>query len=281
MAILLRLRRSFCLLLTLALLSGCDRTPDCDSKSAQELIRITVYTLVKNALREKRTTDDDSEQKPLAWQMHHRQQALIDMYHPQAAIANDAKWLRSRLKAGAPDLFKGESFATYLMLNNYKVIREAVSVNLAEYEPLPDRVKGERTYKNVCRAKLTIIPNNQSSKKFESIQLTYSVNSPPRGSRTSSASPLYVPVNLFEVTEPPLPFSLSDSEKLALMALGAVKDIRAVPRPQSPQTRVTRMALRALRSYIESEEATHAEAPNPSSGRKPPGKPASASHTER
>ncbi|MFT3719605.1 hypothetical protein [Pseudorhodoferax sp.] len=282
MEILLQHRSFVCLLLTLALLSGCDRVPDYDSKEAQDLMRTTVYTLVKNALRETGTSDDGQAQKPLALQISDRHQAMIDMYHPHVAIAVDGKWLRSRLETGAPDLFKGENFTAYLMLKNYGVIREAVSVSLAQHEPLPDRVEDKRTYKKVCRAKLTIAPNGQSSKKFESINLTYSVNPPPRSGRTSAASPFYVAVNFFEATEPPLPFSLSESEKVALMALGAVKDIRAVPRPQSPETRVIKIALRAFRAYMESEEATATEAPpNPSIERTPPGKPVSASHVKR
>lgn len=243
------------LLPLMALLSGCDRVPDCDSKEAHELIQRTVYMLVKNALREEGTSGYDQEQKPLEFQISNRHQAMIDMYQPHIAIAFDKKWLRPRLEAEVPDTFKGENFAVYLMLKDYKAIRDAVSVNITQHEILPDRVEGERTYRKVCRAKLTITPTVHSSRAFESVHLTYSVNPPPRSSRTSAASPFYVAVNFFEATAPPLPFSLSDSEKVALMAMGAVKDIQAVPRPQNPETIVTKVALRAFRAYLEGKEA--------------------------
>lgn len=270
------------LLFLSVLLSGCDRVPDCDSKEAHELITRTVYALVKNALGGSgKSVEGEQEQKPPALQFSNRDQAMMDMYFPHVAISVDKEWLRPRLEAQAPDLLKGENFGVYLMLKDYKVIREAVSVTLTQHEPLPDRVEGERTYRKVCRAKLSIAPTVQSTATFEPINLTYSVNPAPRGSRTSAASPFYVAVNFFEATETLLPLTLSDREKVLMMATRAVKDIKAVPRPQSPETRITKRAVRAFRSYLSSKETPVQESPNAFIESTSPGRPSAASHVKR
>ena len=222
----------------------------------------TVYTVVKNALREY----DDSRggsQEPIApaVPLSSRHEAMIDMYHPHLAVAHDKKWLVPRLAAQKPEKYKAVDLPVYLMLQDYQALRSAVKVRLTDHEHLPDRTEDQKTYVKVCRAKLEIQPAAESTRKLQPVTLIYSVNPPPRGSRSHSASPFYVAINFFEASEPPLPFSLSDSEKVALMAMGATRDIQARPKPQDPTLRVTRVGLRALRRHMEASEGQSEKAP--------------------
>ena len=274
-------KRFVYLLPIFVLLAGCDRVPDCDSNSTRELMEKTVYRLVKSSLAETRPSGVIATQNGSVVEVSARHQAMMDMYHPYVAIAVDKKWLRLRLEAEAPEALKGDNFRLYLMLKNFKVVRDAVNVKLSNFVQLPDRVEGARTYRKVCRATLTITPTAQSLRTFEPIELTYSANPKPTSSRTSAANPIYIPINFFEATEPPLPFELSDSEKVVLIAMGATKDIRAIPRSQSPDTRITRQALRAFRASLEGKHPPAMEAPNPSIERTSPGKPGAASQVKR
>lgn len=212
-----------------------------------------VYKTVKNTFRDDGASKSDKG-APIrpAVQMSPRHEAMADVYHPHLMVAHDTQWLRSRLKDQAPEMYRDERLDIYLVLGNYEVIRRAISVRLSNYEHLPDITEDQRTYRKVCRAKLTIQPNIEAAKKAEPITLIYSLNAEPRSRRT----PLYIPINFFEATEPPLPFSLSDSERTALKMMG----FRGEP-DQDPILRIRRKALRGFRNYVEGTTALVEEAP--------------------
>jgi hypothetical protein len=226
----------------------------------------TVYALVINKLREGGESLSSARGPvPDAVEMSPRHEAITNMYFPYFAVANDAKWLRPRLEVRTPERYKNVDLpiAFMLELDDFAAIRSAVKVRLTDHEQLPDRTEDQRT--KVCRAKLIIEPVAKSTEPVEPITLIYSLNPTPRGSRLSSASPLYVPINFFEASESPLPFQLSDREKVELMAMGATNDIQAQPQPQAPTFRIKRVALRAFRRHIEITEASSEKASNPAS----------------
>ena len=226
----------------------------------------TVYTLAINSLAQGGKRSSDSQDSSFASvQISPRDQAVMDVYHPYAAVAQDRKWLMPRLAAGKPERYKAVSFPVYLMLNDFKVIRSAVKVRLADHEHLPDRTEDQRSYTKVCRAKLRIEPASAPNDGVETITLIYSINPSPRNSRSHSASPFYIAVNFFETSDPPLPFQLSDREKVFLMMFGATNDIEAQPRHQEPTLRITRVALRAFRRHMEAIEVASKFTHNPSS----------------
>src|SRR5574343_1365273 len=194
---------------------------------------------------------------------------MVDLYHPHIAMAHDRAWLLPRLEALAPENLRHGDLGVYLMLHDYQVLRKALKIALTEHEHLPDLTEGTRTYKHVCRARLSIAPSNDPKAASEPITLIYSANAPPRSRRY----PLYIAVNLFEASEPPLSFALSGSERVMLMALGATRSMEAIAKPQTPEVRITKRGLRALRQYLAQEEK---RTPNPVAASPAPTDPANS-----
>ena len=247
-----------------ACVAACDREPECDSERAEELMADTVYTLMKNALRHSGESTVDARDPTLAAVgTSSRHEAITDMYFPHLAIAQDRKWLQPRISARIPETLKHVELPVYLMMRDFEAIRRAVKVRLASYERVPKRTQDGRTYSKVCRATVFIEPTINSIRESDAITLTFSLNPTPRSNRESSASPIYAAINFFDATEAPLSFPLSDDEKIALMTMGATKDIQAQPKPQEPTLRLTKRALRAFRRYFESIEASSDEALKP------------------
>ena len=272
--------RIFLSLLLLVHLAACDRVPDCDDRGAEKLMARTVYRLTAYALCDTGSllgynSPIPTGLFPAAMEMSPRHAAITDMYFPSRMIALDRNWLRPRIAAQMLERYRALNCLSSLIPDDFEAIRRAVGVRLVDHERLPDRMENGRTYTKVCRAKLIIEPAVQSDKVAEAITLTYSLNpSPLQNFRFhTNAGPFYVPVNFFEATEPPLLFPLSDNEKMALMTMGAARDIQAKPESPSPDLRIQRRALRAFREYFEHTEVSPTATPNPAIDRASPGKP--------
>lgn len=249
-------------------LSGCSGVPDCDSSRAEDLMESHVYTLVANAFDktsrpalQKASGSEAKKEFPDAIPIPPRHQAILDAYHPFLSVDHDTMWLSPRLSAQMPERFQVIGLGSYLKMEKYKALRSALKVSLTDHEHLPDRTEGGRTYTKVCRARLWIEPTSKSAQKVEPITLIYSANSPPR-----TSVPIHIGINFFESSEAPLPFALTEMEKIELMMFGATRDKEARPLPQRPHARIQRVGLRALRHEIEAAEAGAKTSPGKTDG---------------
>lgn len=193
---------------------------------------------------------------PAAIPITPRHQAMMDAYHPFLAVDHDVMWLLPRLYAQMPEGFREIGLGTYLRKGNFRELRSEIKVRLTDHEHLPDRTEGGRTYTKVCRAKLWIESTSKSAPKVEPITLIYSANSRPR-----TSVPIHIGINFFDSSEAPLPFALTEMEKIELMMLGATRDKEARPVTQRPLSRIQRIGLRALRLHVEAAEAKDRKQP--------------------
>jgi hypothetical protein len=198
---------------------------------------------------------------PAAIPVSPRHQAMLDAYHPVLSINNDVSWLLPRLYAKIPEGYQQYGLDFHLSRKSFQALRTEVKVRLTDHERLPDRTEGGITYTKVCRAKLWIEPASKPAPKVEPITLVYSANSRPR-----SFVPMHIGINFFEASEAPLPFSLTEMEKVELMMFGATRDKQAQPRPQQPLSRIQRAGLRALRLQMEAAEAKGKTLPGKTGG---------------
>jgi hypothetical protein len=216
-----------------------------------------VYTIVSRAFDDvsqsalqKAAQSASQKAFPAAIPVPPRHQAMIDAYQPFLAVDHDVMWLLPRLYARMPEGWQEIGLGTYLRKSNFRELRSEIRVRLTDHERLPDRTEGGINYTKVCRAKLWIESTSDSVPKVAPITLVYSANSPPR-----TSVPIHIGINFFEASEAPLPFSLTEMEKIQLMMFGATRDKEARPAPQRPLARIQRVGLRALRVHVEAAEA--------------------------
>ncbi|KQV54057.1 MULTISPECIES: hypothetical protein [unclassified Duganella] len=227
-----------------------------------------VYTVISKAFekvseRALQKAAQSASQKafPTAIAVTPRQQAMVDAYQPFLAVDHDVMWLLPRFYAQMPEGWQNLGVAFYLRMNDFKALRSEIKVRLTDHEKLPDRSEGEISYTKVCRAKLWIESTSKSGQKPEPITLIYSANSRPR-----TSVPIHIGINFFEASEAPLPFSLTEMEKLELMMYAAIRNKEAQPMPQRPLSRIQRVGLRALRLHMEAAEAKERALPGKTDG---------------
>lgn len=242
------------LLAALTQLAGCNRAPDCDSTEAQNLVRTTVYSVIKNATRE----DGDPPAHVVARRklppdvsISERHQAMMDVYQPQVPAAYFRERFRVKIAQRVPHRYKELEVPLILAIDDFAMLRQVIDVRLSDITVLPNNEAMAYGDKQICRAKLNITPRHPPTRPRRALNITYGINPPPRSSRSHSASPLYIAISPFEVKPAALGFQLSDSEKVALMATGATKSLEAKPREHDARDVIVSHASQAALTHLE------------------------------
>ncbi len=242
------------LLAALTQLAGCNRAPDCNSTEAQNLVRTTVYSVIKNSARE----DGDPPAHVVARRrlppdvsLSERHQAMLDVYHPQVTAAYLRDRFRVKIAQRVPHRYKEFEVPLILAMDNFAMLRQVIDVRLSDITPLPDDEAKAYGDKQICRAQLNITPRHPTARPRRALNITYGINPPPRSSRSNSASPLYIAISPFEVKPAALGFQLSDSEKVALMATGATRSLEAQPREYDATDVILSHAFQAALTHLE------------------------------
>lgn len=209
---------------SIALISGCGRAPVCDGRKAEELMAETIYSMTKwqfwDGVGDSTETMNDVPESPQNTEWSKIKEQVTDLYFPHVAMRLDARWLKNRIPEGVDERFKILNVSTYLMLDNWAALRKAVRIRMTDHEHVPDQVKDQVLYKNVCRANVWIEPVGLPEQAETSVRVTYSVNPPPRSTRTHAAGPFYVAVAFLSASESPLKVELTNQDKIMLMAMG-------------------------------------------------------------
>lgn len=222
---------------------ACSRSaPPCDSGRAEVLVHRNVHATLKSSTRDGKDTPikviaQATPRLPMRPTLRH--QAMLDVFHPNVSADSLQAEFNTEIAKRVPASYQDFELPLALAIEDYMLIRQLIVVKLSNVEVISVQEAQQYGKSQVCRAQLHIMPRHGDQERFRPLSITYAMNAPPR------RSDFYIPVDLLEATPPPLPFQLSDSEKVSLMALGATKDLQAIPRRHSPSTVVLNHALQA------------------------------------
>lgn len=245
----------------LAALAGCSRLPDCDSSKADAIVRESILRAVAGSFREKdETAAQDIAQRDLGAQpdIPPRHQAMMNRYHPEVSLFQALPRAAIHLARRVPKEYKELDLPLILQTRQFSLLGQSLDIRLTDRVARVGTDEDETRGRKLCSASLHIGPRHGDDRQATPLKVRYTLNPPPRSSRT----PFYVPMSEIQADPPELGFELSDSEKTALMMMGATRDMQARPRQHDGLTLILNQALRALLIDLEATASSH-PAPQP------------------
>jgi hypothetical protein len=258
-----RINYTFLLLLLLTpvmlSLTACSRVPDCDDDNAKETVTSIIFTLINNQFSydETLTLQKITQEPYIEEKVDDRSAAILKKYSPQALMLHQLVDIAHIIAVQAPEELKDYDLHLYLAMHDMRVLREALSIQMNNMKTLPERVEDGKTYKKVCSATVIINTHDKSLYQASPLTVIYAVNPLPTSSKLHGRNTLYIPVHFFDVSEPPLAFELSNREKVEMMAYGAIKNMQAVPNPQTPNILLAKHGVDALLHQLLAKTKTH------------------------
>lgn len=244
----------------LAMLAGCSRLPDCDSAKAQAIVQESIFRALARSFREEGdTAAQEIAQRDMGppLQVSARHQAMMHRYHPQVSLLQTLPRAAIHLARRVPPEHQAFDLPLILQTRHFSLLLRSLDIRLVDPVTRAGTEDDDQRGRKLCSATLHIQPRHGKAPQLSPLKVRFTLNPPPRSGRT----PFYVPVAAVEADPPALSFELSDSEKVALMATGATRDMQAVPRQHDGFTLILTHAMRALLIDL---EATASTPPTPS-----------------